>query len=115
MKYLKEHKKAIIIAFVVIIAYTLNSLFLYSEVNEAKAQLLEAQKPSYVEVQKNKIDKLYSTRNELISANERMTLQLLDNEEFKYMTESMIRCEKENTFNEIKVICLENWKNYSKK
>jgi len=113
--YLKEHKKEIVLILGIIIIYTLNSMYLYGKVDEANARTLEAQKPSYEEMQKESIDNLYHVRSELITDNSNMLYNIQVNEWDIIMAEHMIRCEKINMFSEIKDNCSENWGNYPKK
>jgi len=115
MNYLKEHKKAVIIFIVCIILYTTHAVYLNASNNELKVQLVKAQELSYEETQKRVIDNLYETRDYLILDTEKMLTQIETNNSDKIITESLIRCEKENMFSENKVNCSENWENYSKK
>ena len=112
---IKEHKKAIVLILGIIIIYTLNSMYLYNKVDEANARTIEAQKPSYAEFQKELIDILYKERLESINNIQLLKRSIIEEENEKYRSEHMIRCEKINMFSEIKDNCSENWENYPKK
>ena len=119
-KFIKENKKLIIGAIIIIMFYTIHSYYINAELKQVRAELLQEKKPSFADSQTTKIDNLYQKRLEIISNTERMQEAILSNDELKYKTESMIRCEKENTFkkewlNGTIADCEYYWAEYPKK